>query len=73
MKTEVTLAVLGERLDNLAEDVKDIKHTVCGNGKPGLKMEVDRLNQRQKIRDWILGTVLVPLALTVVGWALGLL
>jgi hypothetical protein len=67
MKDVVTLAVLGEKMDNLTDKVNELHHTVCGNGKPGLKIEVDRLNQRQKIRDWILGSVLIPLVLTVIG------
>jgi hypothetical protein len=70
---EVTLAVLGQKMDALTEKVNELHHTVCGNGKPGLKIEVDRLNERQKIRDWILGTVLVPLALTVIGYLLNLM
>ena len=73
MNDEVTLAVLGEKLDHLTEKVTELHHTVCGNGKPGLKIEVDRLNQRQKIRDWVLGSVLVPLVLTVIGGILSLI
>lgn len=71
-KAEVTLAVLGEKVDNLTEKVTAIHHTVCGNGKNGLVIEVDRLKQRQRIRDWVLGTVLVPLVLTIIGAVLSM-
>lgn len=69
----VTLAVLGAKMDSMQEKLDAVHHTVCGNGQPGLKVEVALLKQRQRIRDWIYGTVLVPLALTVLGWALSLL
>jgi len=72
-KDEVTLAVLGTKMDAMAEKVDALHLTIVGNGQPGLKTEVALLKQRQTIRDWILGTVLVPLALAIISWGLGLI
>lgn len=65
--SKITLAVLDTKLDHLTEQVDALHHTVCGNGKEGLVIEVDRLKQRQYIRDWVIGSILVPLIATVIG------
>jgi len=62
------MAEFGERLtrietkiDTIAEDVKEMKDCLYGNGKPGLKTVVHDLEQKQANRDkwfWIFGTVI---------------
>lgn len=39
---------LDARLDRGAKDISELKHDMYGNGKEGLKMIVDRLNQDKK-------------------------
>ena len=46
--------ILKERLEYLVKMVDDLHHTVCGNGQPGLKIRVDRLEQSRKSRDKVL-------------------
>lgn len=66
MTQKEQLAVLMEQMNQVKNQVEDLHHTVCGNGQPGLKMEVDRLKQRQSWRDWVMTIVLVPLAIAVI-------
>ncbi len=72
MTSKEQLAAIAVHIETMQKQVEELHHTICGNGQPGLKIEVDRLKQRQKIRDWVMGTVLVPLALTVIGYFLTL-
>lgn len=36
----------GHRIKRTEDDVKNLQHTIYGNGTPGLKTDVDRLKQR---------------------------
>jgi len=57
-KVEERLKVMDEKLDKLI-------HSVEGNGRPGLIIRVDRVEQRWKVIAWVLavvgGTVLVEI------------
>lgn len=66
MTTKEQLAAMAVQLDIMQKQVEELHHTIIGNGKPGLKLEVDRLNQRQKFRDWVMTIVFVPLAIGVI-------
>lgn len=79
MAKQITNAVLADKLDNLTELVKshivsDEKHFeslnmfINGNGAPGAKTRIDRLEQVEQGRTWnfrMLWTALVGTALTV--------
>lgn len=67
MTSKEQLAAISVQLENMQKQIEELHHTICGNGQPGLKIDVDRLKQRQKLRDWVLTGVLVPLALSVAG------
>lgn len=42
-----------QRLDTLIEQFREVKNTVYGHdGVPGLKIDVDRLKQKEKARQW---------------------
>jgi len=49
-RVEERLTVMDEKLDKLI-------HAVEGNGKPGLLIRVDRVEQRWKLVAWVLGVV----------------
>mgnify|MGYP001594647760 FL=1 len=56
-RIEITLAILGEKLDNLLTAFHDHaakeEAILLGDGKkPGLVMIVDRLNEAEKARKW---------------------
>ncbi len=52
---DVQFAKLESRMEAMAADVREIKHDVQGNGKPGLKMQVDRLERNWAIAAWAAG------------------
>ena len=72
MTQKEQLAAMGVQLTAMEKQLTELHHTIIGNGKPGLKIEVDRLNQRQRLRDWVMTIVLAPLVLTVIGFLLTL-
>ena len=41
-----------------AERMKNLENTVYGNGNPGLKTFVDRLNTKAKVAIWALGLII---------------
>ncbi len=42
---------------NIMERVKEHGETLYGNGSPGLKTDVDRLNQSSKTTKWVIRAV----------------
>lgn len=40
-----------QRLEHVEKQLTDISYSINGNGKPGLRMDVDRLQQRQRRED----------------------
>jgi hypothetical protein len=63
-REQTQLAVLETKLDTVCEQVGDLHHTVVGNGKPGLVIRVDRLEQARSLRDkllWLLTTTAASL------------
>jgi hypothetical protein len=50
-----------ERIDQLCDDVKFIKHAITGNGTPerGIIVRLDRLEQSEKARRKWVGAALV--------------
>lgn len=57
----------------IQRDVKDLRHTVYGNGTPGVKTRVERIETRidTGIRIlWGLLVLAVPSALTIIGMGL---
>jgi hypothetical protein len=65
----ITNEVLAEKLDNLADVVKKIDETINGNGNPGMKVRLDRLEQIEDGRRWNLRTIWGALVAILVGWA----
>lgn len=59
------LARLDERLNGMDQKLDKVIHAIEGNGKPGLIIRVDRVEQRWKAIAWVLaivgGTVIVEL------------
>lgn len=55
VQTEAT----NSKLDELGEKLDKVSYALDGNGKPGLKTRVDRLEQQSKIKNailWVLFT-----------------
>lgn len=51
------IALMERDCMEIKDDLKAILEAVVGNGKPGLKMEVDRLKQQQSRLWWVLSGV----------------
>lgn len=63
---EVTLAVLGEKLDNLHKDfvthiAKEEEILLGSQGRPGLVLTVDRLDQAEQSRVWYFRAIWVAI------------
>lgn len=41
-----------DKIDDLANDLKEIKYAINGNGQPGFKVRMDRLEQSAESRKW---------------------
>lgn len=50
-------ARMEERLNSMDEKLDKLVHAMEGNGRPGLLIRVDRVEQRWKIVSWVLGVV----------------
>lgn len=57
MAKQITNAVLADKIDVLAGEVKHISEMLNGNGQPGLKVRIDRLEQTEGNRKWGLRTI----------------
>ena len=51
--------VHSEQIKTMSEDVKVIRSFIEGNGTPGLKVRVDRLEQFYRAAVWVLGVCFV--------------
>lgn len=65
-----------EAHDSLVRDFKGVKESqariekaIIGNGEPGMRIDLDRLKQKEKARQWTLRAFLLAL-LTLAGKAL---
>lgn len=56
---EVDLALLQSDTADIKEDVKTIRGCLMGNGKVGLKTQVELLKQGQNRTWWIIGLIIV--------------
>lgn len=45
-------ALILSKIEDMAGDLKDIKHAINGNGTPGIKVRLDRLEQAAESRRW---------------------
>ncbi len=43
--------------ESLERDVKELRHTVYGNGKPGLKYEMVKIKTTLKFNTWLTGII----------------
>ena len=73
MAEQVSAAQVFERLGAITDDVADIKAAVFGNGKPGLKTDVDRVKiaqancmEERKIRRNLRDKVMAALVIAIV-------
>lgn len=59
-----------EQIKSIAADCTDIKHCLLGNGKPGLVIRTDRLEQKDQFKTklfWVVTGAVVVLAVKTVG------
>ncbi len=66
MTIDERLGRLEEKLDENTRETKAIRHVIEGNGTPGMKTRLDRIEQRAKLVFWVLGITL-PIALGAAG------
>lgn len=56
-------------LQNMQEDVHEIKKALTGNGdRPGLIIDVDRLKQKQARQDWLIGSLFTAIIGSIVAF-----
>lgn len=67
-------AAQGVKIDNIEKTCKEIKECLLGNGKPGLVLRTDRLEQKDQLRSkmfWVLfsglGAVLAKMVADMLG------
>ena len=61
------LASINTKLDVIDSLETRIRHTLYGNGKPGLVMQVDRLDQQASRNRWFMRAVIVALIAVIVA------
>ena len=52
-------AIQGEKIESIEETCQEIRHSLLGNGRPGLIVRTDRLEQRDKFKTrlfWLITT-----------------
>jgi len=54
------------QLDDIERKIDEIDKAIRGNGKPGINLRLDRLEQRYKSKARVLWNVLIPIAVAVV-------
>lgn len=68
-------AAQGVKINNIETTCKEIKECLLGNGKPGLVVRTDRLEQKDQIRAkmfWILFTATLGVVVKTVADMLGI-
>ncbi len=53
------------------EKLDAVDEFINGNGKPGIKVRVDRLEQAKKVAGWVLGVIIAPLAVAAGVFVIG--
>ena len=69
-----TQAAQGEKIKGIQEDCSTIKDCLLGNGKPGLVVRTDRLEQRDAFKSklfWLVCTLVVGLSVTIAWGTIG--
>lgn len=51
------LAVIEDKVDRIDSKIDDIIYAIHGNGDPGLKTRVDRLEQNHSRFKWVAGAI----------------
>ncbi len=60
-------AVQRTQIEGIVSGVSDIKRSLIGNGKPGLVVRMDRLEQKDVFQSKVLWTVFGLIATAVIG------
>lgn len=50
-----TLAEVGARVEGLAVVINELRYSIQGNGQPGIKVRLDRLEQSHIFTKWVVG------------------
>ena len=58
----------GGKLDYIIEIVDKLDHTVNGNGKEGLVTRVDRIEQVEISRKWLMRVLIVAIVTGIIGF-----
>ena len=68
-----SLATLTTDVGHIKTKVNSMDETLNGNGKVGIKVEVDRLKQFKKLFLWIVGALFVGIVSYGIGYGISLL
>ena len=52
-----TLDLIRQEMKSDRKKLTDLGVDIWGNGKAGIKMDLDRLKQREKLKTWILSVI----------------
>ena len=63
---EIEHGIINAKLDNIEVKLDKVVNTVCGNGKIGLIIEVDRLKQTHNRNVWWTRILTIPVIALVV-------
>jgi hypothetical protein len=67
-------AVQGEKINSIEKTCSDIKTCLLGNGKPGLVVRTDRLEQRDKFQSkvfWLMFTTVSAVTIKILADTMG--
>ncbi len=73
-KVDASLAEQAEfrgRFDGMQQNVQEVRTEVYGNGKPGLKAEVDRMKNARSMMVWVAGAAIALASAALGGLAQG--
>lgn len=65
-----TQAVQGEQIEQITASCEKIEKCLLGNGKPGLVVRTDRLEQKDAFKTklfWVFATAVIALLIKIVG------
>lgn len=63
-------AVQGEKIEGIEKTCKEIRTCLLGNGQPGLVLQADRLEQKDKFKTklfWVMAVAVIALVVKTIG------
>lgn len=55
LKNEINL--MGQQMNQKFKKLDELGEEIWGNGKPGLKIDMDRFKEREKVKTWMMTSI----------------